>query len=154
MNTKQYLQTQIDQLRHELSVDIPADMQEAVSMGDLRENSEYTSALERQHYTSVRLEQLMHRLDVYNRFEQVVIPRDAVQIGSLVRLRDLKTNTLFYVKMVIGDIDDAVTSHDEITVASPLGSALLGKRVKDEVSVQTPSGTKHLRIVQIKPLDK
>jgi transcription elongation factor GreA len=150
MNTKHYLQTQIDQLRHELSVDIPADMQEAVSMGDLRENSEYTAALERQHYANVRLEQLMHRLDVYNRFEQVVIAPDAVQIGSLVRLRDLKTNTLFYVKMVIGDIDDDATPHDEITVASPLGSALLGKRVKDEVSVQTPSGTKHLRIVQIK----
>lgn len=150
MNTREYLQTQIDKLRHELSVEIPAEMQDAVSLGDLRENSEYTAALERQHYANVRLEQLMSRLELYNRFDKTNLPPDVVQIDSVVRLRNLKTNELFYAKIVVADIDDDDQPYEEITVSSPLGSALFGKRVKEEVKVSTPSGVKHLRIVQIK----
>jgi transcription elongation factor GreA len=150
MNTKEYLQEQINRLRQELSVDIPADMQDAIALGDLRENSEYTSALERQYYANVRLEQLMTRLVQYNEFQKIPYIPDVVQVDSVVRLRDLHTNTLFYAKIVIADIDDDEQPYEEITVASPLGSALLGKRVKDEVRVITPSGLKQYRIVHIK----
>jgi transcription elongation factor GreA len=153
MNTREYLQTQIAKLRYEISVDIPKEMQDAISLGDLRENSEYTSVLERQHYANVRLEQLMKRLMAYNQYEHVSLPKDMVQLNTMVRLRDLKTNKLFYAKLVLCDIEDDDQAYQEITITSPLGKSLMGKREKDEIKVATPSGVKKYRIVSIKYLD-
>jgi len=151
MNTREYLESQIRHLWKELSVDIPEDLQDAISQGDLRENSEYTSALSRQYYATTRLEQLMHRLAQYNQYQQTQPDISVVHVGCKVRLRDLATKRLFYAKIVVADIDDYEDSCEEITMASPVGTALLGKRIQDTVQVITPAGAKQYKILQILP---
>jgi len=153
MDTRLFLEQEIEDLRHELSVVIPQEIQEALEQGDLRENTEYSAALSRQHFVSIRLEQLMKRLDAYNSLDASIAPRNAVGVGSLVKLRNLITDKIEYVKIVIGDISDEETDkYQEVTLSSPFGQALQNKKVKDEVNVPLPKGKSLYRILQIKTI--
>jgi transcription elongation factor GreA len=153
MDTRLFLEQEIEDLRHELAVVIPQEMQAALEQGDLRENTEYSAVLTRQHFVSIRLEQLMRRLQAYTVLDSTRIPRDAVGVGSVVKLRNLDTNTIEYVKVVLGDIsDDIIDEYQEITLMSPLGQALQNKKVKDEVNVPLPKGKASYRILQIKTI--
>lgn len=149
MNTRTYLEHELEELKRELSVTIPQEIQDAVALGDLKENSEYSAAIGRQHFVSVRLEQLVKRLEIYNSIDFSMLPKDAINIGSEVKLRDLISNKIVHMRIVIGDIDD---SDDciEVTIASPLGQALKNKKVKDEVVVQLPKGQAKYRVLSIK----
>lgn len=151
MNTRTYLENEIEELRHELSVVIPQEIQDAVSLGDLKENSEYSSAIARQHYVGVRLEQLVKRLEAYNSIDFSMLPKDVINVGSEVKLRDLHTNKIVHMRIVVGDISD---SDDviEVTIASPLGQALKNKKVKDEITVPVPNGFVKYRVLSIKTI--
>ena len=152
MNTRQYLEQEITKLRHELSVTIPGEMQEALTSGDLRENSEYTHALERQHYVGIRLHQLIRRLDAYNSFDLTTIPLDRIDVGSTIKVRNLNTDKIQQFVIVIGDIDDDEEKIQQITITSPIGQSLRHKKVKDEVVVQCPSGSVKYRILGVTTL--
>lgn len=142
---------EVEQLKYELSVTIPQEIQSIVSLGDLRESSEYSSIMSRQHFISIRLEQLMHRLQSYGKIDFHSLPKDAAHIGSVVKLRNLKTNKIEYVKIVAGDISDDET-YIEVTISSPMGQSLKNKKVKDEIIVKLPSGTIQYKILQIKTI--
>lgn len=149
MNTRAYLENEIEKLKYELAVTIPQEIQDAVTLGDLKENSEYSAAIARQHFIGVRLEQLVRRLEAYNAIDISALPKDAVNIGSVVRLRDLKTDKIVSVKIVMGDIDEN-SELMEVTIASPLGQSLKNKKAKDEIVVQLPVGKSNYRILSIK----
>jgi transcription elongation factor GreA len=148
-NIMQYLEEQISQLKQELSVTIPQEIREAVELGDLRENTEYSSALERQNLVGIRLEQLLRRAEAYKKIDISTLPRDAVNLGSIVKVRNLKTDKIEYFKIVLGDIEDS-EEYQEVTIASPIGQAMKNKKIKEEVSVSTPKGSIKYRILQIK----
>lgn len=151
MDTRLFLEQEIEDLRHELSVVIPQEIQEALEQGDLRENTEYSAALSRQHFVSIRLEQLMRRLNAYNSLDLTLAPLNAVGMGSLVKLRNLVTNKIEHVKIVIGDISDEESDkYQEVTLSSPFGQSLQNKKVKDEISVPLPKGKALYRILEIK----
>jgi transcription elongation factor GreA len=153
MNTRVFLEQEIEDLRHELSVVIPQEIQEALEQGDLRENTEYSAALSRQHFVSIRLEQLVRRLSAYNSIDTAIVPLNAVGMGSIVKLRNLDTNKIEYVKLIIGDISDEESDeYQEITLSSPFGQSLQNKKVKDEVSVPLPKGKALYRILDIKTI--
>lgn len=147
-STLQYLEEQISQLKNELSVVIPAEIKEAVESGDLRENTEYSSALERQTFTGIRLEQLLKRLEAYRKIDVSALPKDAVNIGSQVKVRNLNTNKIEYFKIVIGDIEES-SKHQEVTIGSPIGQAFKNKKIKEVVEVRTPAGVTKYRILKI-----
>lgn len=147
--TKEYLEMEIDRLRKELSVTIPQEIQEAVELGDLKENTEYSSAVVRQNFVEIRLDQLIRRLEAYGKINFSQLPKDAVNIGSIVKMRNLLTNKIEYFKIVIGDITDD-TEYQEVTINSPMGQALKNKRIKEEISVPLPKGRAEYRILQIK----
>lgn len=148
-NTRQYLEDEIEKLRRELSVTIPQEIQDAVELGDLRENTEYSAAITRQNFVGIRLEQLAKRLEAYARIDLSQLPKDAVNIGSIVKMRNLKTDKIEYFKIVIGDINEDA-EHQEVTISSPMGQSLKNKKVKEEVRVQLPFGVSQYRILQIK----
>ena len=79
---KQKLGAEAEKLRHELNVILPAEIRRAVEMGDLRENSEYKSALERQQFVQARLGQLSSRLSKLSTIDPAQIPTDKVGLGS------------------------------------------------------------------------
>lgn len=138
------LAAEVEQLNHELHVVLPEALKKARELGDLRENGDYQAALERQQFIQARLGHLRARLAKLSGIDLAKVPRDRVGLGSRVTVRDLDTKETEVFELVIPDAMDVDAGH--ISVSSPLGSALLGKKAKDTVSVKLPFGTRRLRI--------
>ena len=147
---KQQLDDEIERLTHELSVILPAAIRKAVEHGDLRENSEYKSALERQQFVQARLNHLTRRRAELSKIDLAEIPSDRVGFGSRVTVKDLKTKDQETYTLVFGDFIDLDTG--QISLASPLGQTLLGRRVGDEVALTLPRGERKLRIEELTTL--
>ena len=147
---KQQLDDEIERLTHELQVVLPTAIRKAVEHGDLRENSEYKSALERQQFVQARLNHLTRRRAELSKIDLAEIPSDRVGFGSRVTVRDLKTKDEETYTLVFGDFIDLDTG--QISMASPLGQTLLGKRVGDEVSLTLPRGERRLKVKELTTL--
>ena len=88
---KATLGAESEKLQHELNVILPAEIRKAVEHGDLRENSEYKAALERQQFVQARLGQLRQRLSKLSSIDVSQIPSDRVGLGSEVVVEDEKS---------------------------------------------------------------
>ncbi|HXE57343.1 MAG TPA: transcription elongation factor GreA [Gemmatimonadales bacterium] len=144
---REKLSREIEQLSHELNVTIPQAIAQAVELGDLRENSEYKSALERQQFVQARLGQLHQRLSQLSQLSTTEVPSDRVGLGSRVTVLDLDTNEQDTYTLVPGEMMDIDLGH--ISLASPLGRALKDRRVGDEVELRLPTTTRRLRILEV-----
>lgn len=147
---KQKIEDEIGRLRHELTVTLPKSIQRAVELGDLSENAEYKSALERQQFVQARLNHLTQRMGELSKIDLNAIASDRVGFGSRVTLQDLDTSERVTYSIVFGDYIDLDTN--QISMASPIGRALLGKRQDDEVVVQLPRGDRRYRILELTTL--
>jgi transcription elongation factor GreA len=147
---KQHLDDEIQRLTHELSVTLPAAIRKAVEHGDLRENSEYKSALERQQFVQARLNHLTRRRTELSKIDLTEIPTDRVGFGSRVKVKDLRTKDQETYTLVFGDFIDLDSG--QISMASPLGQTLLGKHVGDEVTLSLPRSERKLRIEELTTL--
>jgi transcription elongation factor GreA len=144
---KAKLEQEIERLTHELQVVLPRAIKTAVEHGDLRENSEYKSALERQQFVQARLNHLTRRMQELSKIDLSEIPADRVGFGSRVTVTDLRTREEVTYTLVFGDYIDIETG--QISMASPLGQTLLGRQVGDEVALQLPRGERTLRINEL-----
>ena len=144
---REKLSREIDQLSHELNVTLPQAIAQAVELGDLRENSEYKSALERQQFVQARLGQLHQRLNQLSQLAGTEAPLDRVGLGSRVTVLDLESNDVDEYMVVLAEMMDIDAGH--ISLASPLGRALSNGRVGDEISLRLPLGFRRLRITQL-----
>ena len=147
---KQKLQEEIDHLEHELNVELPNESAVARAHGDLSENAEYKYAKERQGYVSARLGQLKKRLGDIGMLNLNNIPADRAGYGSRVWVLDMKKDVEIEYKLVSSEEADAPKGL--ISTTSPIGKALLGRNVGDEVQVQTPAGIKEFEIVRLKTI--
>jgi transcription elongation factor GreA len=138
---------EIDQLSHELNVLLPQAIAQAVALGDLRENSEYKSALERQQFVQARLGQLHQRLNQLTQLANTEAPTDRVGLGSRVTVLDLETNETDIYTVVLAEMMDIDAGH--ISLASPLGRALTDGKVGDEISLRLPAMSRKLRILEL-----
>jgi transcription elongation factor GreA len=141
---KNRLAHEIERLTHELQVTLPEAIKKAVEHGDLRENSEYKSALERQQFVQARLNQLTRRAGELSKIDISEIPADRIGFGSHVTVIDLRTREEESYSLVFGDYIDIDSG--QISVASPLGQALMGKQKGDSVSLQLPRGERKLKV--------
>jgi transcription elongation factor GreA len=142
------LETEINKIRYELSVTIPEELRCAVESGDLLENGEYSEILSRQSVLSLRLSQLVRRLNESTAIEIHKIPKDRIGIGSKVTLACTTTHQQSLVKLVGSEIsDNSKLEFEEITLKSPIGKNIVNKTTGDEIKVYTPSGVKHYKIV-------
>lgn len=141
------LGAEIQQLSHELNILIPQAIAQAVAMGDLRENSEYKAALERQQFVQARLGQLHHRLAQVSELSTTETPAGQVGLGTSVTVIDLRTNERETFMVVLAEMMDIDAGH--ISLASPLGRALKGRKVGDEIELRLPHGQRQLRVVEI-----
>lgn len=147
---KQKIEDEIQRLHHELTVTLPVAIRKAVEHGDLRENADYKSALERQQFVQARIGHLTQRLSELSRIDIATIPTDRASFGSRVRVKDLKSKAETEYTIVAGDYIDLDAGH--ISMASPIGRALIGKRVGEEVAVQLPMGIRNYEILQLTTL--
>ena len=147
---KAKLQAEINQLEHELNLELPKEIMVARAHGDLSENAEYKYAKERQGYVSARLGQLKKRMGDLGMLNLNNIPVDRAGYGSRVWLRDLVRNSEIEYKLVTSEEADA--AQGLISTTSPIGRALLGRKRGDEVKVQTPAGLKEFEVIQLKTI--
>lgn len=141
------LSREVDQLSHELNVLLPQAIAQAVALGDLRENSEYKSALERQQFVQARLGQLHQRLNQLTQLANAEAPTDRVGLGSRVTVLDLESNETDVYTVVLAEMMDIDAGH--ISLASPLGRALKDGKVGDEISLRLPIRTRKVRITEL-----
>ncbi len=141
------LSREVDQLSHELNILLPQAIAQAVALGDLRENSEYKTALERQQFVQARLGQLHQRLNQLTQLANAEAPADRVGLGSRVTVLDLETNETDIYTVVLAEMMDFDAGH--ISLASPLGRALKDGRVGDEISLRLPTASRKLRITEL-----
>jgi transcription elongation factor GreA len=144
---REKLESEIERLMTELTVTLPRAIQRAVELGDLSENAEYKSALERQQFVQARLNHLTQRAQELAKIDPDRIAPDRVGFGSRVRLRDEDTGDEVEYSIVFGDYIDLDTN--QISMASPIGNALLGRELDEEVQVRLPRGERTYRIVEL-----
>jgi transcription elongation factor GreA len=144
---RQKLSLEIEQLSYELNVSLPQAIAHAVELGDLRENSEYKAALERQQFVQARLSQLHQRMQQVQQLANTEAPTDRVGLGSRVKVVDLKTDEVEEFEVVLAEMMDLDAGH--ISLASPLGRALADRQVGDEVLLRLPTMTRKLRILEL-----
>jgi len=142
---RQKLADEIDRLVVELKETLPAAIKRAVELGDLSENAEYKSALERQQFVQARLNHLTQRASELSKIDPSQISPDQVGFGSRVRVRDVVTTEEIEYTLVFGDFIDLDTN--QISMASPIGRALLNRRLDEETIAHLPNGQRTFRIV-------
>ncbi|HEV8453675.1 MAG TPA: GreA/GreB family elongation factor [Gemmatimonadales bacterium] len=141
------LSKEIEELSRELTVTLPQAIALAVAMGDLRENSEYKAALERQQLVQARLGQLHHRLAQLAQLANTEAPRDRVGLGSKVMVEDVGSGDRETYTLVLAEMMDIDAGH--ISLASPLGRALKDRKPGEEVSLRLPTATRKLRVLEV-----
>jgi transcription elongation factor GreA len=147
---KRKLSDEVERLQRELNVTLPAEIRKAVEHGDLRENSEYKAALERQQFVQARLGHLRSRLSKLSSIDMSQIPQDKVGLGSRVVVQDEKTRELEAYHMVFGDAIEFEEGH--VTMSSPIGRALLGKGVGDQIVLRLPASTRRLKLIELQTI--
>src|SRR6266704_1978363 len=146
MDLKKKLQDEIDALSYELHNQLPMEIRRAREHGDLSENAEYHAAKERQGMVNARLNQLKRRLAELSMIDFTKIPHGKVGVGSTGVVLDTKREEEITYYLVASEEADA--ANGKISPTSPIGRALLGKEVGDEVKVQSPGD----EVVEILPL--
>ncbi|HEX6587512.1 MAG TPA: transcription elongation factor GreA [Longimicrobiales bacterium] len=144
---KAKLDDEIGRLTHELNVELPQRIQKAVELGDLRENAEYKSALERQQFVQARLNHLVQRAGELNSIDLDAIPSDRVGFGSKVTVKNLDTRDRITYTIVAGDYIDLDSG--QISMASPLGRGLMGRKEGEKFEVELPAGKRKFEILEL-----
>ncbi len=132
------LRKEMENLKRELTVDLPKELERARAHGDLSENAEWAMAKQRQEFLRARMANLEERVAELSRVNLDSIPRDTVGLGSRVELEDLEGGGSTEYEIVVPEEVDG--SANRISLSSPLGRALIGKAKDDDIEVQTPRG--------------
>jgi len=147
---KKKLQDEIDQLDHELNVDLPKEIAVARAHGDLSENAEYKYAKERQGFVNARIAQLKKRMGDLGMLNLSNIPTDRSGYGSKIIVLDVQKDVRVEYHLVSSE--EADVEKGQISTTSPIGKALLNRKVGDEVKVTTPAGSKEFEVVELQTI--
>ncbi len=131
-----------------LRMRIVRDIEEARAHGDISENSEYEDAKERQSLCEGRIADLEYRVSTAQVIDVTLLtPSERVVFGTTVEIRN--TNTDDVRKYQIVGETEADVERGKISFKSPLGAALVGRSVGDEVSVPAPAGRQTWEVVEV-----
>jgi len=141
---KKALAQEIDKLNEEFYVELPKRIAEARSLGDLKENSEYDAARERQGFVKARIAQLSRLLAQYSEAATSSAEEKKIGFGSVVVVLDLHSSTRSeYTIVHPAEVDPDA---GKISISSPVGRALQDRTAGEEVVVTIPAGEKKLLI--------
>ncbi len=143
----QRLTKEARELEHELRVVLPKEINVALAHGDVSENGEYEAAKERQSTLNGRLAQIQKRLADLSRIDVTGIPRDRAGLGSVVTVENVETGEEVRYTLVIPEVADGKKNF--VSVAAPVGRALLNRKVGDTVTVQIPKGTYEFEVKKV-----
>jgi transcription elongation factor GreA len=144
------LQAELDELDTELRVHLPKEIKRALEFGDLRENSEYQTALQRQTMVQARIRELRQRISEVASIDLSKLPRDKASYGSTLVLYDASKDEEVTYRLVTPEESDPPSGW--ISTVSPIGRSLMGKEAGDEVVVTIPSGSRTFEIRRLTTL--
>jgi transcription elongation factor GreA len=121
------------------------DIEIARGHGDLSENAEYTAAKERQSYLHGKMQELENNLAMSNVIDLKNLTCEKVVFGTTVAIEETGKGITY---QLLGPLESDL-ARNRISVTSPIGRALIGKCVGDEISVNTPGGIREFEIVEI-----
>ena len=140
------LEHELHQLKLKGRAEMAQKIGDARSHGDLSENAEYDAAKEEQQHLELKimkLEEMLSRVKIISADD---MPNDKIYILHNVKLVDLKTKEKFEYKLV--SPEEADLDQDKISVSSPLGKLLLGKKVDEEIELNVPAGKLKFKIIE------
>ncbi len=137
-------------LEHLLRVERPQNIkaiEEARAHGDLSENAEFEAAKDRQAFIEGRIGELGYKLANADIIDSDTLPRDCAVFGSTVLLENIDNEE--NVKYQLVGPDESSIEEGRISVSSPLGRAIVGKKPGDEIQLQAPGGKRFYELVEI-----
>ena len=142
------LEEELEYLKTVKRKEITEKIKVALGYGDLSENSEYDEAKNDQAFTEGRIIQLENMLKNAVVVDENEIPKDKVSVGSIVKVMDYEFDE--EVEYTIVGSAEADPMNFKISNESPVGSALIGKKVGDVVEVALPSGVSKFEVLEIR----
>jgi transcription elongation factor GreA len=141
------LSKELEELKGPVRSRIAEAIREAKSHGDLRENAAYHEAKLNQTRLESRIADLEKAVQLAKIIDRPEVQGDFIALGSRVKLFDIEFDEEIFVTLV-GSFE-ADPAKELISIGSPLGEALLGKAVGDEISVEAPQGTNVYKILGV-----
>jgi len=148
--TKEGYENLKKELEHLKKVDRPENIkaiEEARAHGDLSENAEYDAAKDRQRFLENRINELGYKLGNADIIDYDSSPKDTVVFGCRVVMENIDTGENVEYKLVGPDESDI--KEKRISVSSPLGKAMIGKKPGDEITLQAPGGERKYELIEI-----
>ena len=141
------LAEQLETLRTTERRDVAERIRDAITYGELTENSEYEDAKNAQAFLEGRIEDLRHIMQIARPLDPAEVPTDHIGLGSVVTVKD-DTDEDWEFTMV--SPVEADPGQEKISDESPVGEALFGRKVGDTVSVTVPAGKTKYTVIAIR----
>ena len=123
------------------------EVNKAAAMGDLRENAEYHAAKERLQHVSTRLAELDGKLSEVRIIDDLEIAEGEARVGATVTLKDLQTKEEMIYQLV--GPEEADPQNGKLSIASPLGKQLLGKKAGEPFTLNLPKAIVPYKVLKI-----
>ena len=141
------LERELKELKYTERPRIVAEIKRTRELGDLSENAEYHAAKEAQVHLERKIAELEDKMSRVRTIDTDQIPKDKVYLFATAKVKDLDRNIEIDYKVV--PPDEADIDNDIISVKSPIGAGLLGKKVGDVAEIKVPVGTLRYEILNI-----
>ena len=141
------LEKELEYLKTVKRQEVAAEIKVALGYGDLSENSEYDEAKNKQAQMEIRIVEIETMLKNAKVIDEAEISTDTVSLGCTVTVYDVEFDEELHYNIV--GSTEADPSNGKISDESPVGTALLGKKVGDVVEVPAPAGSIELKVVEI-----
>lgn len=141
------LRKELEFLKKTKRREIAKQLEHARSLGDLRENAEYDSAKQAQALLEKRIAELEQTLSRIEILDDEKIDKNKIYLGAAATLKDLNSDE--EVVYILVNQEEADISQNKISINSPVGKALLGRKMDDIIEIDVPAGTLRYKIVGI-----
>ncbi len=141
------LKNELTTLRTDRRLEIATKLEEARAFGDLSENAEYHAAKEEQEKLEGRISRLEYKLNKAKIVDIDDIDTSHANLGTTIVIKDLDKNTS-YTYMLVGT-EESDPKENKISISSPVGKAIIGKAIGDEIAVRVPKGMRRLKLMEI-----
>jgi len=141
------LKLELTTLRTDRRLEVARKLEEARAFGDLSENAEYHAAKEEQEKLEGRISRLEFKLNKAKVVDFDDIDTSHANLGTTIEIQDMDNDKL-YTYMLVGT-EESDPADNKISISSPVGKALVGRSIGDEISVRTPKRMRRLKILSI-----
>jgi transcription elongation factor GreA len=141
------LEDELEKLKTVRRREVAERIKTAREFGDLSENAEYDEAKNEQAFIEGRIAELEHKLKNARIIDEDDIGTDIVSIGSIVKVRDEELDEVLRFH-IVGSAE-ADPMEDKISNESPVGAALLSKKVGDVINIEVPDGNVVMKVIEI-----